>query len=130
MSMIGGAKKLILYHNAKKYYYHSIYMDISTINNETTFELEKSHLEIHIKIKQRSGKKYWTTVEGLDKVELPTNVTLDDISRKMKKAYNCGATIIKPENSIQLNGDHRDNIKNFLIKSKLVNEEQIKMHGF
>lgn len=109
-------------------------LEINTINTDIELELTKSQLEIHIKIKQRSGRKCWTTVEGLDKIKLPENMTvaefLDDVSRKFKKSYNCGATIIKPENSIQLNGDHRNDIKEFLIKNKLVNENQVKMHGF
>ncbi len=40
------------------------------------------------------------------------------------------STVIKVDNTIKLSGDQRDNIKEFLIKTKLVNEDQIKIHGF
>ena len=105
------------------------------INTNMEVELDKVHLEIHIKIQKRNGRKCWTIVEGLDKLELPSNMKttdefLEKLTRKLKKSFNCGASIKKPENAIQLNGDHRDNIKGFLIEHKLVNENQIKLHGF
>jgi len=97
-------------------------------------ELEKRQLEIHIKVQKRNGRKSWTFIEGLDKVELPPNKTVDmfleDICRKLKKSFNCGANVKKPENVIQLMGDHRDNVKQFIINQKIVKEDQIKMHGF
>ena len=108
-------------------------MEINTINSDIEADLIKSQLEIHIKIKQRNGRKCWTTIEGLDKIKVDNKSTdefLLEVSKKFKKKYSCGATIMKPENSIQLNGDHRNNIKEFLIFNKLVNENQIKMHGF
>lgn len=97
-------------------------------------ELEKRHLEIHIKVQKRNGKKCWTFIEGLDKLDLPTDKTIDmfmeDISRKLKKSLSCGASITKPENTIKLMGDHRNEVKQFIIQLKIVNEDQIKMHGF
>lgn len=101
--------------------------------NEFEKELEKRQIEIHIKIQQRNGRKCWTFVEGLDKLELEENEKLDDFMKKItkhfKQTFNCGASIIKPENTIQLNGDQKDNIKDYLIKKGLVKEDQIKMHG-
>jgi len=107
----------------------------TVVNTNMELELDKRQLEIHIKIQKRNGRKCWTIVEGLDKLELPSNLkTMDDfldaITRKFKKSFNCGATVKKPENAVHLNGDHRDVIKKFLIETKLVNEDQIKLHGF
>lgn len=108
-------------------------MDIS-LNNEISQALDTSHLQIHIKIKQRNGKKSWTIVEGLDKIQLPENKTtlefLEDVTRRLKKSFSCGANVNKEDNTIHLNGDHRNNVKDFLIKNKLVDETQIRMHGF
>jgi len=108
--------------------------DYIGIHTSIEKELDKRHLEIHIKIQKRNGKKSWTFIEGLDKLELPQNksidVFLEDVAKKLRKDLNCGANIEKPSNVIKLMGDHRANIKEFLIKSKIVNEDQIKMHGF
>jgi translation initiation factor 1 len=90
--------------------------------------------EIHIEIQKRNGRKCWTFVAGLDKITLPQNIDvktfLENITRKFKKTFNCNVTLQKPENIFQLNGDHRQGIKEFLIKNNLVNEDQIKIHGF
>lgn len=97
-------------------------------------DLYKRHVEIHIKIQQRNGKKSFTTVEGLDKIELPANKKMDDflndIAKKFRKSFNCISTVSKKDNSIKLSGDQRDNISNLLINAKLVNQDQIKIHGF
>ena len=89
--------------------------------------------EIHIKIQQRNGRKRWTFIEGLDKITMPPNIEsekfLGDMTRIFKKTFNCGVTLQQPENIFQLNGDHRQGIKDFLIKNNLVNESQIKIHG-
>ena len=96
-------------------------------------EFEQHNIEIHIKIKQRNGRKSWTSIEGLDKLE-PNRDKLDtfieNIAKNLKKKFSCGASIEKPEYIVQLNGDHREGIKDFLIKGGFVNETQIKMHGF
>lgn len=104
------------------------------MNMDIEKELDKRHLEIHIKIQKRNGRKYWTFIEGLDKIDLPPNKTVDsfleDILKKLKKLLNCGANIEKPDNIIKLMGDHRSEIKQFLMNLKIVSDDQIKMHGF
>lgn len=107
-------------------------INLSNVNLDT--ELYKRHIEIHIKIQQRNGKKSFTIVEGLDKIELPEGKKMDDflsgIAQKFRKSFNCSATVIKKDNSIKLSGDQRDNISKFIINHKIVNEDQIKIHGF
>ena len=52
---------------------------------------------------------------------------------KYIKKFNCNGSIIKTEDNIdiiQLQGDQRDNMKNFLIKENIVSEDFIKIHGF
>lgn len=90
-------------------------------------------LEIHIKIKKRTGRTHLTSVEGLDKLERPEGMKLDiflkKLTSKLKKKFICGA-FIEENNIITLNGDHRDAIKDFLVKEKFATEQQIKVHGF
>jgi len=63
-------------------------------------------------------------------IDVSIDVFLDDIANKFKKKFNCGATIKKPENVIQLSGDHRHNIKKVLVENNLVKSDQVKIHGY
>ncbi|CAO2633176.1 Eukaryotic translation initiation factor 1b, partial [Lemmus lemmus] len=69
---------------------------------------------IHIRIQQRNGRKTLTTVQGI----------ADDYDKKK--------LIEHPEYGevIQLQGDQRKNICQFLLEVGIVKEEQLKVHGF
>lgn len=100
--------------------------------NELEKELEKSQLEIHIKVKQRNGRKCWTIIEGLEKLDIGNLVIteyLNKIATQLRKKLNCGASITD-DNYITLSGDHRNEIKEFLVKNNIAKVEQIKTHGF
>uniref|UniRef100_A0A8C2KLM2 Eukaryotic translation initiation factor 1 n=1 Tax=Cyprinus carpio TaxID=7962 RepID=A0A8C2KLM2_CYPCA len=83
---------------------------------------------IHIRIQQRNGRKTLTTVQGI----------ADDYDKKklvkaFKKKFPCNGTVIEhPEYGevIQLQGDQRKNICQFLTDIELAKEEQLKVHGF
>uniref|UniRef100_A0A0N4ZNP6 SUI1 domain-containing protein n=1 Tax=Parastrongyloides trichosuri TaxID=131310 RepID=A0A0N4ZNP6_PARTI len=82
----------------------------------------------HIRIQQRTGRKTITTVQGI-----ATEYDLKKIVRYLKKEYNCNGTIVEhPEYGqvIQLSGDQRQYIKEFLCKVGIVKEENCKVHGF
>ncbi|XP_016093621.1 eukaryotic translation initiation factor 1-like [Sinocyclocheilus grahami] len=84
--------------------------------------------KIHIRIQQRNGRKTLTTVQGIS----------DDYDKKklvkaFKKKFACNGTVIEhPEYGevIQLQGDQRKNICQFLMEINIVKEEQLKVHGF
>uniref|UniRef100_A0A9J8B588 Eukaryotic translation initiation factor 1 n=1 Tax=Cyprinus carpio carpio TaxID=630221 RepID=A0A9J8B588_CYPCA len=79
---------------------------------------------IHIRIQQRNGRKTLTTVQGI----------ADDYDKKklvkaFKKKFACNGTVIEhPEYGevIQLQGDQRKNICQFLTDIELAKEEQLK----
>lgn len=104
--------------------------DIDEFNNN---DLSKRK-EIHIKLQQRKGKKYLTFIEGLYEINNMNNIEkekfIDHINKQLKKKFNCGSSIKKPEFIIQLHGDHREEIKKYLIEKKIVSTDQIKIHGF
>lgn len=55
------------------------------------------------------------------------------IVRAFKKEFNCNGTVIEHSEHgevIQLQGDQRNNIKDFLMKVGLAKDEQLKVHGF
>ncbi|XP_010276095.1 PREDICTED: protein translation factor SUI1 homolog [Nelumbo nucifera] len=84
---------------------------------------------VHIRIQQRNGKKSLTTVQGLKKT-----FSYEKILKDLKKEFCCNGTVVPDEELggkvIQLQGDQRKNVSNFLVKAGIVKKEQIKIHGF
>ncbi|XP_007499367.1 eukaryotic translation initiation factor 1-like [Monodelphis domestica] len=83
---------------------------------------------IHIRIQQRNGRKTLTTVQGIT----------DDYDKKklamaLKKKFACNGTVTEhPEfgDIIQLQGDQRKNLCQFLIKIRLAKDGQLEVHEF
>lgn len=49
------------------------------------------------------------------------------------KVFACNGTIVEDEELgevIQLQGDHRTKVQQFLIEEKIADKDQIKVHGF
>lgn len=85
-------------------------------------------LTLDIRIRQRNGRKTWTTIEGLDK-DFDQKVIL----RQLRKDLACNGTVIDDKELgevIQLQGDHRQQVGQFLIKEGIVKRENLKIHGF
>jgi len=85
---------------------------------------------IHIRHQQRNGKKCITLIEGL-----ATDLDLKKIVRAMKKTFQTSGAIIDTEDHgkvIQLSGDQRKTVQNFLVKYKVWEspDPPIKIHGF
>eukprot|EP01018_Ginkgo_biloba_P033928 Gb_09385 [translate_table: standard] len=83
---------------------------------------------VHVRIQQRNGRKSLTTVQGLKK-EFSYNKILKDL----KKEFCCNGTVVQdPElgQVIQLQGDQRKNVSNFLVQAGIVKKDHIKIHGF
>ncbi|CAG0913520.1 unnamed protein product [Notodromas monacha] len=83
---------------------------------------------VHVRIQQRSGRKTLTTVQGLSAM-----FDLKKIVRACKKEFACNGTVVEhPEYGevLQLQGDQRENICQFLTRCGLVKADQLKVHGF
>ena len=88
--------------------------------------------KLHIRI-QTSGKRIITLVEGLD-----ASPDLKSIVKKMKAAFSCAVSTHLDEKSqqnyIKLQGDHRNELRDWLVKENIVaaNEakERIVIHGY
>ncbi|KAM9843552.1 eukaryotic translation initiation factor 1 [Aulostomus maculatus] len=83
---------------------------------------------IHIRIQQRNGRKTLTTVQGI-----AVDYDKKKLVKHFKKKFACNGTVIEhPEYGevIQLQGDQRKNICQFLIDVGLAKEDQLKIHGF
>lgn len=85
-----------------------------------------THL-IHIRNQQRNGRKSVTTVQGL-----PKAFDLKKMVRALKKEFSCNGTVIDdPEHGsiIQLQGDQRQAVKEFLEREGICGSEQLRIHG-
>uniref|UniRef100_A0A7S0YIN2 SUI1 domain-containing protein n=1 Tax=Polytomella parva TaxID=51329 RepID=A0A7S0YIN2_9CHLO len=83
---------------------------------------------VHIRIQQRNGRKCLTTVQGIKQ-----QYDYKKVLKALKKEFCCNGTVVEdPElgQVIQLQGDQRKNVTDFLTKAKLVKKDQIKVHGF
>jgi len=89
---------------------------------------QRSSNLIHIRIQQRSGKKTLTTVQGIGE-EFDKKLLL----RALKKKFACNGTVVEHQEYgevIQLQGDQRANVSEFLKQIGLCQDEQLKVHGF
>lgn len=104
---------------------------------------------IHIRIKQRKGKKMVTTVEGISEC-----FDHDKILSYMKKEFQCGGNVVRvpieisgstkgprkgtsSEEAIESNvtvlqfsGDQREGIKVFLLREEITISRYITIHGY
>ncbi|PCH38028.1 eukaryotic translation initiation factor 1 [Wolfiporia cocos MD-104 SS10] len=82
---------------------------------------------IHIRIQQRNGRKTLTTLQGL-----PKEYDAKKLLKAFKKEFACNGTLVDDEEAgqvIQLQGDQRLKISNFLVEEGLP-RNSIKIHGF
>jgi len=83
---------------------------------------------IHIRIQQRNGRKTLTTLQGL-----PQQYDQKRILKALKKDFACNGNVVKDEelgDVIQLQGDQRVKIQDFLSGSLNISKKNIKVHGF
>uniref|UniRef100_A0A0C9RRW5 Eukaryotic translation initiation factor eIF1 n=1 Tax=Amblyomma americanum TaxID=6943 RepID=A0A0C9RRW5_AMBAM len=83
---------------------------------------------IHVRIQQRNGRKTLTTVQGIS-----DDYDKKKIVRACKKEFACNGTVVEhPEYGevMQLQGDQRNNICQFLTRIGIAKPEQLKVHGF
>ncbi|KAJ6982500.1 protein translation factor SUI1 [Populus alba x Populus x berolinensis] len=81
---------------------------------------------VHIRIQQRNGKKSLTTVQGL-----PKELSYEKILKTLKKDFCCNGNVVQDKELgkvIQLQGDQRKNVQNFLVNQNIVKKDQIKIH--
>ena len=92
------------------------------------FNEDESNNIVHIRIQQRNGKKSITTIQGIDE-----KYDQYKILKVFKKEFACNGSIVENEDYgeiIQLQGDQRNNISEFLIEVGICKKNEIKIHGF
>lgn len=86
----------------------------------------------HIRVQQRNGRKCITTLDGLEE-----DLDLKRICKAMREAFSCNGNVIMKEEEaegvIQLQGDQRENIKQWLLDQEIILKsevDRIVVHGF
>ena len=82
---------------------------------------------IDIRSQQRNGRKCITLVQGI-----PTQFSLNKIMRYLKKSFNCNGSIVVDEEYgaiLQLQGDRRKEIAEFLFHEGIAEKDHIRVHG-
>ena len=109
-------------------------MDDMMDENEGGTELENyteniiKENPIHISTQQRTTKKKLTIVRGI-----PDDIDIVLVSRAWQKLFHCVSAVKYDKSTkeyfIQINGDHKNEVKEFLIHEGIGREDNIKMHG-
>lgn len=83
---------------------------------------------IHVRIQQRNNKKMLTTVQGV-----PEEYDLKKLLKAVKKTFACNGCLVEHEEYgliIQLQGDQRENVFDFLVKAGITEAANLKVHGY
>jgi translation initiation factor 1 len=84
--------------------------------------------KVHVRVQQRNGRKCITTVAGL-----ADDLDVKRICKAFKKNFSCNGAVQKDEEVgevIQLSGDQRTNVKDFLVDQEICLADNIVLHGF
>jgi len=84
--------------------------------------------KVHVRVQQRTNRKCITTVAGL-----ADDLDVKRICKAFKKNFSCNGALQKDEDDgevIQLSGDQRTNIMEFLVDQEICHKEEIVLHGF
>lgn len=101
------------------------------IEGPNKFEFDIQKPKIHVRF-QKTGPRSITIVEGLD-----DDLDQPRISRAMRKVFKCSSSIQKDKDGndvIQLQGDHRTNVRDWLLAQEIITTKDLKerlvIHGF
>jgi translation initiation factor 1 len=83
--------------------------------------------KVHIRVQQRNRRQCILTVQGLD-----DDLDLKGICKALRKNLNCNGTVVKDKEYgeiIQLQGDHRGPVSEFLVDQQIITKDQLVIHG-
>lgn len=87
---------------------------------------------VHIRVQQRSGRKYVTTIERdyyyVTTITWLPEIRLQQAFRSMKKELQCGGSVTYG-GAIILQGDQRQRAAQFLVENKFVEKGRVLVHG-
>ena len=84
--------------------------------------------KVHIRMQMRNRRKCILTIQGLD-----DDLDLKKICKALRKNLQCNGAVVKDEeygDIIQLQGDHRSVVQEFLVDQEIITKDQLVVHGF
>jgi translation initiation factor 1 len=84
--------------------------------------------KVHIRLQQRNRRKCILTITGLAE-----DLDLKRICKALKKGFRCNGAVVKDDDwgeVIQLQGDHRQGVVQFLTEQEICAKDLIVVHGF
>ena len=84
--------------------------------------------KVHIRMQMRNRRKCILTIQGLD-----DDLDLKKICKALRKNLQCNGAVVKDKeygDIIQLQGDHRSVVQEFLIDQEIITKDQLIVHGF
>merc|ERR1711974_471201 len=87
--------------------------------------VQKKDSGIHIRIQQRNGRKFITTVSGLSK-----DIDFKKLLTEIKRRFCCNGSVQDDKEFgtvIQLQGDQRDNLLRFLTEAHVAEADDIRV---
>uniref|UniRef100_A0A7S1QWI2 SUI1 domain-containing protein n=1 Tax=Neobodo designis TaxID=312471 RepID=A0A7S1QWI2_NEODS len=88
---------------------------------------KKKNNEIHIRVQQRNGRKCITTLVGLH-----PELDFDRLAKEFRRRWGCNGIVVDDAEAgkvIQLQGDQREHLTEFLVGEKLAKASNIKIFG-
>ena len=73
--------------------------------------IAKESQQIIVKTEKKKFGKIYTIITGIDQKE----INIKELSKKLKSKFACGGTV--KEGNIELQGNHKQHIKEFLISA-------------
>ena len=91
-------------------------------------QLPSNLQQIHLRCQQRNGRKCITTVQGLS-----DSLDLKRMLKTFKHTFSCNGAIKTDKETdgkiIQMSGDQRKGVRDFLIDQEIATENDIILHG-
>lgn len=100
---------------------------VETDNPNAKYEALAASTYVDIRITQRTKWKRFTVCEGL-----PAELNFNRVVRALKKTYSCNVyalTTRRHGTIIQMQGNHKDNLIDFLTETGICASENIRTHG-
>ena len=79
---------------------------------------------VHLHVQQTKGRKCITIVQGLS-----SELDLKGLTRTWKRSFQCSGSVKKEGSVIQLSGDQRINVRDFLLAEEICEKDNIILHG-
>eukprot|EP00924_Labyrinthula_sp_SR-Ha-C_P004763 snap_masked-scaffold_1-processed-gene-11.17-mRNA-1 protein AED:0.03 eAED:0.03 QI:0/-1/0/1/-1/1/1/0/107 len=101
--------------------------EIGDIGNTDAFKSGSMGAKVHIRLQQRNRRKCILTITGL-----ADDLDLKRICKALKKNLKCNGAVVKDQeygDIIQLQGDHRQQVVDFLVSQEIIEKEQVVVHG-